>query len=158
MKIRKITEYFDILKCKSDSLEKYSKGNIPFISSTILNNGVERFVESINEQEIIKSVPCIVMNGFGFCTVQTRAFIGAGNNGAYVKALIPKKKMGLIQLSWYAAQINLQSWRFSYGRLAIKERVQKLELTEFTFGTEDMKELQSVFEEKFSKLKNIFDS
>ena len=131
MKTKNIKEFFEIKKCRSGSLESYSAGDTPFVSSTTLNNGVEKFVESVNNNEIIKEVPCIAMSGFGFCTIQTEPFIGAGNNGAYVKALVPKTPMSLVELTWYASQINLQSWRFSYGRLAIKERSNKLNLIEF---------------------------
>lgn len=131
MKTENITQLFEIRKCKSQSLESYTSGKIPFVSSTVLNNGVEKFVESQADNEIIADVPCIAMNGFGQCTVQKHPFIGAGNNGAYVKALVPLKPMNQYELAWYASQLNLQSWRFSYGRLAIKERVAKLNLGVF---------------------------
>jgi hypothetical protein len=30
------------------------------------------------------------------------------------------------ELIWFTAQINLQRWRFFYGRMAIKSRLEKL--------------------------------
>ncbi len=137
-----LSSLFKVNRCQSDSLESCSLGNIPFITSTILNNGVEKMIELVNEKHLIKDVPCIAVSGFGFATVQTKPFVGAGNNGAYVKALIPIKKMSMMELIYYSAQINMQSWRFSYGRLAIKQRVELLELIEFNLSNKEVEEIK----------------
>jgi hypothetical protein len=152
MNREKLSELFNVIKCKSNSLESYDTGNIPFVSSTVLNNGVEKMVDTPNQDQIIKTVPCIAVSGFGFATVQTRPFIGAGNNGAYVKALIPIKKMNMMELIWYSAQINMQSWRFSYGRLAIKQRVKILELIKFNLNDSKISKIE------FELNKNLRDS
>ncbi len=151
-----LSSLFKVNRCKSDSLESYAVGNIPFISSTTLNNGVEKMVELTNEEHLINNVPCIAINGFGFATVQTKPFIGAGNNGAYVKALIPIKEMSTMELIYYSAQLNMQSWRFSYGRLAIKQRVELLELIEFNLNHKEIaeieKELSSTLNKSYNKV------
>lgn len=123
--------YFDIQRCESSNLYDYSAGEIPFVSSTKLNNGVVKYVSLLDENELIKNVPCIVVNTFGFATVQTKPFIGGGNGGGYINPLIPKQTMSMIELAYYAGQINLQSWRFSYGRRAIKRRLIELKLKKF---------------------------
>lgn len=124
--------FFNIQKCQSVNLESYTQGEIPFVSNTTLNNGVVKYVNVVSEKEIIKKVPCIAVNGFGFATIQTKPFIGSGNGGVYITALVPKKEMSIIELSYYAGQINLQSWRFSYGRRAIKHRLLQLVLKKFS--------------------------
>ncbi|MCC8483470.1 MAG: hypothetical protein LN561_02775 [Rickettsia endosymbiont of Labidopullus appendiculatus] len=123
--------YFYIQKCLSGNLEDYTNGDIPFISNTTLNNGVVKYVGIINEKEVIDKVPCIAVNGFGFASIQTKPFIGSGNGGVYITALVPKERMDMIELAYYAGQINLQSWRFSYGRRAVRHRLIKLELQKF---------------------------
>ena len=123
--------YFKIQKCQSSNLENYPTGNIPFVSNTSLNNGVVKYVGLSEEKELIKNVPCIAINGFGFATIQTQPFIGTGNGGVYVSALIPKKEMTMLELAYYAGQLNLKSWRFSYGRRAVKHRLLAIKLSEF---------------------------
>ena len=123
--------YFKIQKCQSGNLENYSIGEIPFVSNTSLNNGVVKYVSLLEEKELIKNVPCIAINGFGFATIQTRPFIGSGNGGVYVSALVPKKEMTMLELAYYAGQLNLKSWRFSYGRRAVKHRLLAITLSEF---------------------------
>jgi type I restriction enzyme M protein len=119
-----IEDYFDIQKAKSGNLDNYVSGDIPFISNTVLNNGVARFVSTDEEDEIMPA-PSIAVNGFGYATVQLQPFIGAGNGGVYVSVLVPKDEhMSVDELVYYAAQINIQSWRFSYGRRAIKSRLE----------------------------------
>jgi hypothetical protein len=52
-----------------------------------------------------------------------------GNGGSSVRVLIPKYKMTLNELIWFAAQINIQKWRFFYARMSIKSRLERLEIT-----------------------------
>lgn len=154
-----LTNLFKVSRCSSKSLESYSSGVIPLVSSTTLNNGVEKMVEPQSDKELIISVPCIAVSGFGFATVQTKPFIGTGNNGAYVKALTPIKKMSMMELIYFAAQINMQSWRFSYGRLAIKQRVELLELVEFNLSKNDIikinDELDNTLKSSYKKVVGI---
>lgn len=49
-----------------------------------------------------------------------------GNGGSAVRVLVPKFKMTLNELIWFSIQINIQRWRFFYGRMAIKSRLQRL--------------------------------
>lgn len=51
-----------------------------------------------------------------------------GNGGSAVRVLIPKYNMNYPELVWFAAQINMQRWRFFYGRMAIKKRIRALKL------------------------------
>ena len=49
-----------------------------------------------------------------------------GNGGSSVRVLIPRFRMTLSELCWFSAQINIQRWRFFYGRMAIKSRLSNL--------------------------------
>lgn len=115
---------FFIENAKSDNIEDYSIGTTPFITSTELNNGVEKFIDP-NGNETIYNVPCVALSSFGFATVQIPPFV-ARSHGA-VLVLRPKIEMNLIELSYFAAQINLQKWRFSYGRWVTKKRLLKID-------------------------------
>ena len=150
--------YFNIQKCKSGNLENYSLGKIPFVSNTTLNNGVVRYVDIVDEKELIQDVPCVAVNGFGFATIQTKPFIGSGNGGVYITSLIPKKEMSIIELAYYAGQINLQSWRFSYGRRAIKHRLVELKLQNFCKNTLNENLLPDLKNDITSQINNFINS
>jgi hypothetical protein len=114
---------FHIENAKSENIEDYETGKIPFVTSTELNNGVEKFIDA--EDNII-SESCITLSSFGFAAVQLPPFV-ARSHGAVI-LLRPKIKMGLLELAFFAAQINQQKWRFSYGRWVTKKRLLKLEM------------------------------
>jgi hypothetical protein len=133
---------------KSGNLEGYSDGKVPFVSNSNLNNGVVRYVEPLSDDEVIRQVPCIAVNGFGFATIQTEPFIGAGNGGVHVIALIPKKPMTVLELAYYAALLNYGSWRFSYGRRAILRRLERVTLDQFSLSPADVRSIQTEFERR----------
>jgi len=123
-----LEDIFEVINAKSSNIEDYGEGIIPFITSTELNNGVEMFVEP-DKKSLIFNVPCIAISSFGFATVQLPPFI-ARSHGAVI-VLKPRRKMGLIELTFFAAQLNLQNWRFSYGRWVTKKRLNGLEIKPF---------------------------
>ena len=71
----------------------------------------------------------ITVNCFGQACVQPWRFMARGNGGSAVRVLIPKYKMSYSEMAWFAAQINMQRWRFFYGRMAIQKRLKQLKLT-----------------------------
>jgi len=117
-----LNKLFYIDNAKSENIEDYEVGKIPFVTSTELNNGVEKFIDTDSD---LLNEPCIALSSFGFATVQLPPFV-ARSHGAVI-LLRPKMKMGLLELAYFAAQINQQKWRFSYGRWVTKKRLLKLE-------------------------------
>lgn len=71
----------------------------------------------------------ITVTCFGQACVQPWRFMARGNGGSAVRVLIPKYKMSYSEMAWFAAQINMQRWRFFYGRMAIQKRLKQLKLT-----------------------------
>ena len=53
-----------------------------------------------------------------------------GNGGSAVRVLVPRYAMAAEELLWFASQINSQRWRFFYARMAIKSRLERLEVDE----------------------------
>lgn len=122
---KKLDDLFTIQNAKSKNIEQYGDGEIPFVTSTSNNNGVEKFIDEDDEKLIYKK-PCITLSSFGFAAVQITPFV-ARSHGA-VLVLIPKIEMSVKQLFYYTAQINLHGWRFSYGRWVTQKRLLKLEI------------------------------
>ncbi len=139
-----IAELFNHFNTKSGDLGEYSEGNVPFVSNSNLNNGVVAYVDSLAD-EVVKDIPCLAVNGFGFATIQTEPFIGAGNGGVHVIALVPKERMSIMELAFYASQINHASWRFSYGRRAIWRRLNQVTLERFNLLESEVSKIESDF-------------
>ena len=124
-----LDDLFMIENAKSKNIEDYGNGEIPFITSTAYNNGVEKYIDE-DDNKLIYKEPCITLSSFGQANVQITPFV-ARSHGA-VLVLVPKKKMSLRQLLYYSSQINFHKWRFSYGRWVTKKRLLKLEIQNIT--------------------------
>jgi len=122
-----ISYFFNVLNGKSSGERNYREGDYPYISSGDTTNSVIRLVER-EEVEIFENGG-ITITAFGQAYIQPWPFLARGNGGSAVRILIPKFKMGINELIWFAAQINAQRWRFFYGRMAIKSRLERLEIT-----------------------------
>lgn len=122
-----VSKFFDVLNGKSSGEKNYIEGITPYISSGDLTNSIIRLVEA-EENEIFPS-GAITVTAFGQAYVQPWPFMARGNGGSAVRVLIPKYNMSFNDLVWFASQINSQRWRFFYGRMAIKSRLVRLDIT-----------------------------
>jgi type I restriction enzyme M protein len=122
-----VDSFFEVVAPKSSGEKNYIDGSCPFISSGDALNSIVRLVNE-EETEVIETGG-ITVTAFGQAYLQPWAFMARGNGGSAVRVLIPKFKMSLNELIWFAAQINLQKWRFFYGRMSIKSRISKLQIT-----------------------------
>lgn len=121
-----LTDYFDVANGKSSGEKNYSEGNCPYISSGDTTNSIIRLVAD-DENEVFEE-GAITITAFGQAYIQPWRFMARGNGGSSVRVLIPKFKMSFNELLWFATQINIQRWRFFYGRMAIKSRLERLEI------------------------------
>ena len=73
----KISFLFNVKSTKTRELNKYYDGNVPFVSGTSINNGVERFVKA---DEILENGNCITVSSLD-CSAfyQDKDFIGRGH-------------------------------------------------------------------------------
>jgi len=97
----------------------------------------------------------ITVTCFGQAYVQPWRFMARGNGGSSVRVLIPKYKMTYSELAWFAAQINMQRWRFFYGRMAIQKRLKMLAIKAPEHRLEDS---DSSIESKIKQLSQTFAS
>jgi Type I restriction modification DNA specificity domain len=145
----KVEDLFTIKTAKSKGNEDYDLGDIPYVSSTTVNNGVLKFVEPFDDDKVFDgNVICI--SGLGFATSQLNRFLPKGNGGDSATILIPKIKMTLNELIYYTALFNLlHSWRFSFGRKGNKARIANLKLIPFS-------SYDNRFESDFSNFIDLF--
>lgn len=124
-KKEKLSYFFYVKTGHSQGVKNYSQGICPYVSSGEGENGIVGLVNTQND-EICEG--CISVSAFGNAYLQPWNFMARGNGGSSVRILIPKFQMSVRELFWFIAQINYQSWRFPYARMAIKERLEKLEI------------------------------
>ncbi|MDR2178780.1 MAG: SAM-dependent methyltransferase [Synergistaceae bacterium] len=123
-KTASVSYFFDVQNGRSSGEKNYIVGNCPYISSGDSFNSLIRMVS--DESGEVFANGAITVTAFGQAYVQPWRFMARGNGGSSVRVLIPKYKMSFNELLWFAAQINIQKWRFFYGRMAIKTRLCKL--------------------------------
>lgn len=121
---KQLDELFDIVTGKSMGESNYLGGSCPYISSGDPQNSVIRLV--IDYDEEVFEEGGITVTCFGHACVQPWRFMARGNGGSAVRILIPKYSMTFAELAYFAAQINIQRWRFFYGRMAILKRLKKI--------------------------------
>mgnify|MGYP002859149867 CR=1 FL=1 len=122
--IKSIADFFHVVNGKSSGEKNYNEGSCPYISSGDSINSIIRLVSE--EKEEVFSNGGITVTAFGQAYIQPWRFMARGNGGSSVRILLPKYNMSLNELLWFVTQINTQKWRFFYGRMAIKSRLEKL--------------------------------
>ncbi|MBU0458569.1 restriction endonuclease subunit S [Patescibacteria group bacterium] len=121
---------FNIGNAKSKGFEQHDEGTIPFVTNGFRNNGIVGFVDPLPMERVIKE-QAICISTFCEATVHEPPFLPRGNGGSGLIILVPKTGMTREEMYYYAAQVNKQSWRFSFGRMVINERIACLELQPF---------------------------
>jgi len=142
-KTKPISYFFDVLNGKSSGEKNYLEGDYPYISSGDSTNSIIRLVD-YEKTEIFQNGG-ITVTGFGQAYLQPWPFMARGNGGSAVRVLIPKFKMSINELIWFIAQINAQRWRFFYGRMAIKSRLERLDITSPKKVIESEINIKSIF-------------
>lgn len=120
----KLNELFDIEICKNPISRDYAMdnpGNVPYITTTSENNGIECYVDfppQYNGGVITVSKD----GGNGDAFLQQLPFCG----NEKVMVLTPKQKLSDIQLFYYVTVIKFNKSLFGYGRKCSVARLSKL--------------------------------
>lgn len=117
-----IDNLFHVWRGKGGYRENLEIGNTPLVSATSINNGVLDFVDV----DPVFKAPCITVERVrGNAFVQLIDFITVPDD---ISILVPKSNMTLEELLNISAQINLEKWRFNYGRKLSSTRLKKMEI------------------------------
>jgi len=123
-----IQEIFNIRNAKSSGFENYKIGNVPFVTNGYRNNGIIGYVQPNNKDRVFNKLS-ICISAFCEATVQYPPFLPRGNGGSGLLVLEPKNKMTFNELVKIAAFINnTHKWRFSFGRMVNRERIEHLDV------------------------------
>jgi hypothetical protein len=148
-----VSYFFEVVNGKSRGEKNYREGDYPYISSGDSTNSIIRLVDC--EEDEVFFDGGITITAFGQAYIQPWPFMARGNGGSAVRVLKPKFRMNINELIWFASQINAQKWRFFYGRMAIKSRLERLEIAS---PKKHIKNDNNTIKDKFIEFKNtLFD-
>ncbi len=120
----KLTELFEVKGSKTTpllELQEYGKGRYPYVTTQATNNGVEGFYDYYTENGNVLTVDSAVI---GYCSYQKLPFSASD----HVEKLIPKFEMNDYIALFFTTILNLEQYRFNYGRKASQTRLKELEI------------------------------
>lgn len=139
-----------------DELEGYGSGNYPYVTTKASNNGVDGFYDYHTEEGNCLTIDSAVI---GYCTYQELPFSASD----HVEILRPKFAMNQNIALFFVTIINLDTYRYSYGRKRSQKQIKKdiVKLPVKNDGTPDwdymdkyIEEIQSRERESSSNLKD----
>lgn len=120
----KLEELFEISGTKTtplDDLREYGSGKYPYVTTQSTNNGVAGFFNYYTESGNVLVMDSAVA---GFCSYQEENFSASD----HVEKLVPKFRLNRYSGLFLASVINLNQYRFSYGRKANQKQIKNLEI------------------------------
>lgn len=97
-------------------LEEYGYGPYPYITAQATNNGAHKFYNFYTEKGNVLTVERAIQ---GYCSYQSKNFSASSD----VVKLIPKFKMNKYVALFLVTILNLENYRYNYGRKASQSRI-----------------------------------
>lgn len=130
MKI-KLNKLFSYATGNMPALELTEEGDIPLVYGTSKNNGVIKQVQ-VYEETRIYNPPMITVSYLGVAFVQVTEFTTSVVDKSNITILVPRRKMKIEELYYYAYQINqIGKFGFNYGRRMNQKQLGKIYLNEY---------------------------
>ena len=120
----KLVELFSITGTKTTSLlelEEYGKGDMPYVTTQATNNGVEGFYDLSTEDGNVLTIDSAIL---GYCSYQKFDFSASD----HVEKLIPKFEMTQYAALFLVTIINLEQYRYNYGRKCSQTRMKEISI------------------------------
>lgn len=114
---------FKIKKGKRLTKKDQSDGNIPYVSSSSLNNGIDNYLGNGHTDENCISFACYGSIGEVFYQDQ-KVWVSDNANVFYLR----KKKLNPYLAMFLITVLRLEQFRFSYGMTGKKERLQSFDI------------------------------
>ena len=119
-----LSELFDIESGKYHSVNNLKKGKIPLVSCSDINNGIAGFYD-IPIKKTFKNCITVAYDGKPLTTKYHDYVFSAYDN---VGVLTPKFNMRKTTLMFITILLNIERWRFGYGRKCYKTKLEKLKI------------------------------
>lgn len=112
----RIGDLFEIKRPKSRSEKNYTEGNVKYVSSGCVNNGVVKYLEPINDEDLDKG-KCITVSPLdGSSFWQADDFLGRGGSGASISMLY-NKNLNKYNSQFICSIIKRSADKFNYQDL-----------------------------------------
>jgi type I restriction enzyme M protein len=121
----KLSDIFEITGTKTtkpDIVNSSNVGSFPYVTTQATNNGVEKFLDFYTEVGGVLTIDSAVL---GFTSYQHDNFTASD----HVEKLIPKFETNPFVMMFFATILNMEQYRFNYGRKASQSRLKKLEIS-----------------------------
>jgi hypothetical protein len=126
--MKTVDELFEPKVAKSAPFDDHDAGNVAFVTNGFRDNGLLGYVAPLSGDRIFRE-DAICVSAFCEATVPQPPFIARGNGGSGLTVLVPKTRMSTDHLWAYASYLsNRHGWKFSFGRMATKDRLKSLEI------------------------------
>lgn len=119
-----LTKLFKIQGSKTTpllELEEYGKGKYPYVTTQATDNGIEGFYDFYSEEGNVLTVDSAVL---GYCSYQSLSFSASD----HVEKLIPKFKMNKYIAMFLVTILNLEQYRYNYGRKCSQTRMKEISI------------------------------
>ena len=116
----KCSELFEIKGTKTtpiSELEKYGKGEHPYVTTQAKNNGVEDFYDFYTEQGNVLTIDSAAL---GYCSYQKCSFSASD----HVEKLVPRFEMNEYIAMFLVTILNREQYRYNYGRKCSQGRIE----------------------------------
>ena len=100
------------------TLEKIGKGIYPYVTTQSTNNAIEDFYDEYTEEGNVLTIDSAVV---GYCSYQALKFSASD----HVEKLAPKFEMNKYIAMFLVTIINLEQYRYNYGRKASQTRMKE---------------------------------
>ncbi len=120
----KLIDLFNIMGSKTTpitELEEIGIGKFPFVTTQATNNGIEGFYDFYTEDGNVLTVDSAVL---GYCSYQPNNFSASD----HVEKLIPKFEMNKYIAMFLVAILNLEQYRYNYGRKCSQTRMKQISI------------------------------
>jgi len=121
-KLFPLNDIFTITGSKTTSkqeLQEIGNGMFPNVTTQATNNGVDAFYDTYTEDGNILTVDSAVL---GYCSFQPIRFSASD----HVEKLIPKFKMNNYVAMFFVTILNMEKYRYNYGRKASQTRMKQI--------------------------------
>ena len=119
-----LNELFKIQGSKTTpllELEEYGNGKYPYVTTQATNNGIDGFFDFYSEDGNVLTADSAVL---GYCSYQALSFSASD----HVEKLIPKFKMNKYVAMFLTTILNLEQYRYNYGRKCSQDRMKKISI------------------------------
>lgn len=121
-KLFPLNDIFTITGSKTTSkqeLQEIGNGMFPNVTTQATNNGVDAFYDTYTEDGNILTVDSAVL---GYCAFQPIRFSASD----HVEKLTPKFKMNNYVAMFFVTILNMEKYRYNYGRKASQTRMKQI--------------------------------